>query len=112
MSSNRVFRSVLFAAGAVLLTACASQTVAPNGTLDDKYFEKEAQNYEKFQHEGQTVYCSTPETRGAAIIPYIGHVRCISEPDLRLAVRDWRRDRVPAVRPAPAGAGQGGIGGG
>ena len=112
MSIHRVFRSILLGAGVAVLTACASQTNGPNGTLDDKYFEREAQNYQKFEHEGQTVYCSTAETRGDAIIPYIGHVRCISEPDLRLAVRDWRRDRVPAVRAPVAGTGMGGIGGG
>lgn len=99
MTRNRVFHSVLLATGVLMIASCASQpasTPAPTGSLDEEYFQKEAANYEKFQRDGQPVYCSTANTKGDALIPYIGYVRCISEPELREAVRDWRRDRVTA----------------
>jgi hypothetical protein len=90
MANNRVFRSVLLASGVLLIAACASQ---PPGSLDEKYFQREASNYLKFQHEGQVVYCQT-ESQGATLIPFSPDRRCISETALRQAVENYRRNRI------------------
>lgn len=63
-------------------------------SVDDRYFEREAANYLKFENEGQTVYCTSAKTSNEALIPHIGYARCITETNLRRKVRDWRRDRV------------------
>jgi hypothetical protein len=97
MSRNRVFRSILLASGVLLLAACASQ---PAGSLDEKYFQREASNYLKFQHEGQTVYCQTEPTTGS-LIPFDANRRCISEAALREAVKNYRTSRNTAQRGGP-----------
>jgi len=97
MANNRVFRSVLLASGVLLMAACASQ---PTSTLDEKYFQREASNYLKFQHEGQMVYCQT-EPNGASLLPYDPNRRCISEAALRQAVENYRVSRNPVVRGGP-----------
>jgi len=97
MANNRVFRSILLASGVLLMGACASQ---PSGSLDEKYFQKEASNYLKFQHEGQTVYCRTEES-GATLIPFDPNRRCISEAVLRQAVENYRVTRNPVTRGGP-----------
>jgi len=87
---------MLIAAGAFLSAAGAAEpasTIASANSVDEKYFQREAENYQKFQDEGQTVYCTSAKTADDALIPHIGYVRCISESNLRRAVRDWRRDR-------------------
>jgi outer membrane biogenesis lipoprotein LolB len=91
MTRNRVFYSVLLATGALLIAACASQ---PTGSLDEKYFQREANHYLKFQQEGQTVYCQN-ESNIASLIPYKW---CISESALRQRVENFRRDRNPVQR--------------
>ncbi len=98
MATNRVLSAIFLAAGVLLVGACTSQP-ASRQSLDDRYFQAEARNYEKFQHEGQVVYCSTAETSDRALIPYVGHVRCISEASLRNAVSDWRRSRNAVAPP-------------
>jgi hypothetical protein len=101
-------RSVLLATGALLIAACASQPAPTPGSLDEKYFEREANNYLKFQQDdGQTVYCQNV-SHTASLIPY---KYCITETALRQRVENARRERNPVVS-VPAGAGQGGIGGG
>jgi hypothetical protein len=97
MASNRVIRFALLASGVLLIAACASH---PEGSLDEKYFQKEASNYLKFQHEGQTVYCQT-EANAARLIPYDPNKRCISETALRQAVENYRRNRNPVTRGGP-----------
>jgi hypothetical protein len=97
MTSNRAFLSVLLSASVLLLAACASQ---PAGSLDEKYFQREASNYLKFQHEGQTVYCQT-EPNAASLIPYNANRRCISEAALRQAVKNYRIARNPVARGGP-----------
>ena len=97
MARNGVIRTVLLASGMLLIAACASQ---PAGSLDEKYFQKEASNYLKFQHEGQTVYCRT-EANAASLIPFDPNRRCISEAALRQAVQNYRRDRNPVQRGGP-----------
>lgn len=97
MTRNGVFQSIAISVGVILMAGCVAiysgGNAVPAGSLDDRYFQREAENYEKFQDEGQVVYCSTPKTRDVALIPYIGYVRCINECDLRKAVRDWRMAR-------------------
>ena len=97
MAINRFLRTALLASGVLLMAACASQ---PAGSLDEKYFQREASNYLKFQHEGQVVYCQT-EASGATLIPFNPDRRCISEAALRQAVENYRRDRNPVVRGGP-----------
>jgi hypothetical protein len=97
MAINRVFRSVLLASGVLLMGACATQ---PEGSLDEKYFQREASNYLKFQHEGQTVYCQT-EANSATLIPFNPNQRCISEAALRQAVENYRVSRNPVTRGGP-----------
>jgi len=102
---NRVFRSVLLAAGVVLLAACASQPASTLGAaavpatapattpLLERKFQQAARNYLKFQHEGQTVYCKRGATRS---LPYTD---CITESQLRLQVENFERSRNPVQRP-------------
>jgi len=92
MARNRVFRSVLLAAGVLLMAACASPPVSTTRPLDEKYFQRETNNYLKFQHEGQTVYCRT-EPGAASLIPFDPNRRCISEAALRQAVENYRISR-------------------
>ena len=89
MASNRLLKSVLLSAGALYLGACASQAASTTGSLDDKYFQREASKYMKFEYEGQTVYCQK-ERVAASLIP---HRRCITETALRQRVENARRDR-------------------
>jgi hypothetical protein len=95
MSRNRVIHSLLLATSVLLVGACASQPERPPGALQEKYFQKEASHYMKFEHEGQVVYCQD-EPRPASLIPT---KLCISEPALRQRVEDARRARNP-VQPA------------
>ncbi len=97
MARNRVFRSVLLAAGVLLMAACASQPAPTTGSLDEKYFQREANNYLKFQHEGQTVYCQSDRLT-ASLIP---HKWCISESALRQRVEDSRMSRNSVTRGGP-----------
>jgi starvation-inducible outer membrane lipoprotein len=94
--SKHVYRSILLASAALLMAACATQP----GSLDDKYFEREANNYLKFQHEGKTVYCQN--TQAASLIPY---KMCITEAGLRQLVENTRRNRNPVTRPVLATTG-------
>jgi outer membrane biogenesis lipoprotein LolB len=97
MARTRVFRSVLLAAGVLMVAACASQPAPTTVSLDEKYFQREANNYQKFQYEGQTVYCqSQPQT--ASLIP---NKWCITESALRQRVENARRDRNPVTRGGP-----------
>jgi type IV pilus biogenesis protein CpaD/CtpE len=95
MATTRIFRSVLLAAGVLLIAGCASQPAST--TLDEKYFQQEANNYLKFQHDGQTVYCQN-DSQAASLIPY---KRCVSETALRQQVENYRRSRNAVVRGGP-----------
>jgi len=93
----RVVRSVLLAAGVFSIAAGAAEPVyriVPVDSVAERYFQREAANYLKFEQEGQTVYCTSAKTSSAALIPHIGYSRCIRESDLRRVVRDWRRTRM------------------
>jgi len=89
MASNRVLSSVLLSASVLLAGGCASRSASTSGVLDEKYFQREASNYMKFEHEGQTVYCQS-EREAASLIP---HKWCISEAALRQRVENARRNR-------------------
>lgn len=113
MANNRVFRSVLLASGVLLMAACASQpaaTTAPAAVsappLLDKKFQLAARHYQKFQHEGQTVYCKKEKVTNTNI----PQVQCFSESQLRQEVENFEKWRNPVARPLMPGAGQGGIG--
>jgi hypothetical protein len=97
MASNGVFRSVLLASGVLLMAACASQPASTTGSLDEKYFQREANNYLKFQHEGQTVYCQN-DRWADSLVP---HNRCITESALRQQVENFRRSRNTVGRGGP-----------
>jgi hypothetical protein len=97
MTSSRVLNSALLAAGALLLAACASQPNKPGESLDDKYFQREANNYQKFEYDGQTVYCKSASNT-ASLIP-LKH--CIGEVALRQRVADSRRSRNEVSRGGP-----------
>ena len=98
MTTQRVISHVLLATSALLMAACASQ---PAGSLSEKYFDREANNYLKFQHEGQTVYCQN-EPQAATLVPY---KQCITESGLRQMVENSRRSRNPVTRPVLATTG-------
>jgi hypothetical protein len=94
MATNRVFRSVLLAAGLVLMAGCASQ---PNSIpLQEKLFQREANNYDaEFLYEGQKVFCKRGATRS---LPYR---ECITEAGLRRQVENSHRERNDVQRGGP-----------
>ena len=94
---KHILRASLLASGALLIAACASQPAT--GSLDEEYFQREAGNYLKFEHEGKTVYCTSKDNSG--LIPYTGTPRCVTEARLRQVVEDWRVQRNPVVRGGP-----------
>jgi hypothetical protein len=94
MARNRVFRSLLLASGVLLTASCA--TSIP-GSLDEKYFEREANNYLKFEHQGQTVYCQN-DANAATLVPY---KQCITEAGLRQKVETARLSRNAVQRGGP-----------
>lgn len=107
MAANRVLRSILLTAGALLIGACASQPASrPDGVtpLLEKKFQQAARHYLKFQHEGQTVYCKKGATRS------LPPADCITESALRLQVENYEKRRNTVPPPVVAGTGQGGIG--
>jgi len=111
MATNNVFRSVLVAAGLVLMAACASQPVSSPATaaaptpLLEKKFERAVVHYQKYQHEGQVVYCKK-EKRFMSNIP---EMQCLSESQLRAEIESYERWRNPVARPLMPGAGQTGV---
>jgi len=112
MATNCVIRSVLWAAGALLMAACATQPISSPATaavtpLLEKKFQIAARNYQMFQHEGQTVYCKKEKVS----FSNIPQVQCLSEPQLRREIEGFERWRNPVAGPLMPGAGQGGIGG-
>ena len=94
---KHILRASLLASGALLIAACASQPAT--GSPDEEYFQKEASNYLKFEHEGKTVYCTSKDNSG--LIPYTGTPRCVTEARLRQVVEEWRLHRNPVVRGGP-----------
>jgi type IV pilus biogenesis protein CpaD/CtpE len=89
MTRHHFVSSVLLAAGVFLTAGCATQPASTTGSLDDKYFQREANKLAKYEHEGQTIYCQT----GTATGSLIASKRCISESALRQLVEDTRRNR-------------------
>jgi outer membrane biogenesis lipoprotein LolB len=97
MSRKPVFRSILLAASALLMAACASQpasTSAATSSLLERRFLQAAQHYQRFQHEGQIVLCKKE--------PGTKNTKCITETQLRLQVENEVRMRDPVLRPVLA----------
>ena len=104
MAGNRVFRTVLLTATVVLVGACASQ---PQESLLETQFQRTAKQYQKYQHEGQVVYCKRGATRS------MPPRECIYESALRQQVADTQRSRnavarggIPHGGTVPGGSGQ------
>ena len=72
-------------------------TAPPPTTLLEKKFQRAAKNYEKFQHEGQTIYCKKEKVT----ISNIPQVQCLTESQLRQQVEDSERSRNPVQRGGP-----------
>jgi hypothetical protein len=81
MDTTRDFRSVLLLAGVLALAACATPT--DRTPLLEKKFQRAAKHYQKFQHEGQVVYCRKDGP----------NVHCLTEPQLRRQVESYERNR-------------------
>jgi len=105
MASNHVFRSVLLAAGVLLVAACASQ---PEGSLLETKFQRAAKQYDRtYQYQGQVVYCKRGATRS------LPPTECVYESALRLQVENMHRSRNAVgyggpqyVGTVPGGSGQ------
>jgi outer membrane biogenesis lipoprotein LolB len=97
MATNRVIHSTLLAASVLLMAACASQHSTTNVSLAEKYFEREANNYLKFEHEGQTVYCQNDRNAASLVL----YKQCITESGLRQRVEQARLARNPVTRGGP-----------
>jgi hypothetical protein len=93
MATHHVLRSVLLTTGMLMLAGCAS-----TGALDERYFQAEAKNYQKFQYQGQILYCQN-DKEISSLIPY---KKCMTEPALHQAVANARRSRNPVERGGPA----------
>jgi hypothetical protein len=92
--------SALLAGGALLIAACASHPVSspalpsdPTPLLEEK-FQIAVKQYEKFEHDGQTMYCRKDKVATSAI-PI---VQCLTEPQLRLEVENHERWRNPVTQ--------------
>src|SRR5262245_45247440 len=107
MASNHVLRSVLLAAGVLLMAACASKPASAPDTepdsamalaqdtspLIEKKFQRAVKYYDqKYQYEGQVVYCKRGATRS------MPPTECITESALRRQLDDVQRTRN-AVQP-------------
>lgn len=93
MAKTRVFRSVVLVPGVVLIAACASQ---PEGSLLETKFQRAAQQYDqKYQYQGQVVYCMRGATRS------LPPTECITESALRLQVEDMQGSRNAVGRGGP-----------
>ena len=81
MAKNHVLRSVLVVSSVLLIAACASQ---PRTPLLERKFQQTAQHYEKYQLDGQTVYCRKDLPPGR---------QCLTEDALRRQVENYERNR-------------------
>ena len=92
MPDFRVVRPLMLAAGVLAIAGCASQSAsmsAASDALDERYFQAEAANYLKFEHQGRVVYCQNETTVGS-LVPTR---ECIWESALREKVKQFRRER-------------------
>lgn len=87
MARNRIFRSILLAATALL----------------EKKFQRAARSYRMFQHDGETWYCKK-EKPNYSNIP---EMQCLSETQVRQEVENLERRRNRVQRLVVAGTGQG-----
>jgi outer membrane biogenesis lipoprotein LolB len=106
MASIPIVRSLLLASAVLLVGACVSQPASSvsqtsGSALLERKFQQEARNWQKFQHEGQVVYCQS-EKRTASLVP---GKRCLTEAALRIVVENSLRERNPVTRPVLATTG-------
>jgi hypothetical protein len=94
---SRTFASTFVAAGVLISGVSAAGPAPAKVSLDDRYFEREANNYTKYQYEGQVIYCQEAKNT-ASLLP---HNMCITEAALRQRVENERRTRNPVVRGGP-----------
>lgn len=97
MVKNCVMGGVLLAIGAALMAGCASQSASGVVSLDERYFQREARNYQRFEHEGHTVYCQNNRRTGSLVM----YKQCITEQALRHRVEEARLSRNAVVRGGP-----------
>jgi len=72
-------------------------TAPAANTLLEKKFQRAAKQYEKFEHEGQTMYCKKEKTT----MSNIPQVQCLTESQLRKQVEDFERSRNAVPRGGP-----------
>ncbi|HET9473652.1 MAG TPA: HEAT repeat domain-containing protein [Steroidobacteraceae bacterium] len=77
--------------------AAAPATAPAATTLLEKKFQRAAKQYEKYQHEGQTVYCKKEKTT----MSNIPVTQCLTESQLRQQVENYERSRNAAPRGGP-----------
>jgi hypothetical protein len=98
MARNPVFRAALLTAGTLLMSAYAASQPAPaaapanapawaNTPLLEKLFQRAANNYQKFDYQGQTVYCRKDDPAR------LKGWRCVTEDTLRREVETYQRRR-------------------
>jgi hypothetical protein len=97
MAKHSVMGGVLVAIGVAVVAGCASQPASEVVSLDEKYFQREARNYLKFEHEGQTVYCQNNRHVSSLVL----YKQCVTERALRLRVEEARLSRNAVVRGGP-----------
>lgn len=97
MARNLVMDGILLAVGVAVMAGCASQSASEVVSLDERYFQREARNYQKFEHEGQTVYCQNNRRTGSLVM----YKQCITETALRHRVEEARLSRNAVVRGGP-----------
>ena len=89
MVRTRVFSSILIAASVLALTACATEPRAP---LLEKKFQRAAATYQKYDVQGQTVYCKKGDPASFSRLPGSG-LQCVTEAQLREEVETFERTR-------------------
>ena len=99
MRMSRVVISSLILAGAIPFSASASEPTAPSmaaavepspaATLDEEYFQRAVRDYQKYQHDGQIVYCKKERPIGSSVPA----VQCVTESALRARIENARRSR-------------------
>jgi hypothetical protein len=96
--ARHAFLPLLLAAGMIPMAAAADPAISPMSAasdqasaakLDEEYFQRVARDYQKYQHDGQLVYCKKEKPIGSSVAA----MRCITEAALRAQVENARRAR-------------------
>jgi len=101
--AKHAFLSLLLLAGAISMVAIASDPAVPvtsaasdqarAAKLDEEYFQRVVRAYQKYQHDGQIVYCKKEKPIGSSVAT----MQCITETALRAQVENARRARNPVT---------------